>query len=179
MGTESPFDNAEVNTVAEGDDTYGHPSQESVVIVEAENSAFDGLGIINDSSKTIDTNVEQIESIVGFDDDCDNVLQKELPVQSVHESEEINTVDKANDMNGDPNKDSDHTYVAENMAVEDSILFFNNVEISTVAEENNVHDVSVQEITLNDGNNEQTTSSANDEVEQNDVSQKKYSRLST
>jgi hypothetical protein len=61
------FDNVEVNTVAEGNDTYGPPSQESVVIVEAENSAIDGLGIIYDSSKTIDTNVEQIESIVGFD----------------------------------------------------------------------------------------------------------------
>ena len=166
------FDNVEVNTVAEGNDTYGHPSQESVVIVEAENSAIDGLGIIHDSSKTIDTNVEQIESIVGFDGECDDVLQKELPVQSVHESEEINTVHKAIDVNGDPNKDSDHTNVAENMAVEDSILSFNNVEVSTVAEENNVHDVCVQEITLNDGYNEQTTSSADDEVEQNDVSQK-------
>ncbi len=46
------------------------------------------------------------------------------------------------------------------------------MEVSTVAEENNVHDVCVQEITLNDRNNEQATSSANDEVEQNDVSQK-------
>ncbi len=54
------FDNVEVNTVAEGNDSYGHPSQESVVIVEAENSAIDGLGIVRDSSKTIDTNVEQI-----------------------------------------------------------------------------------------------------------------------
>jgi hypothetical protein len=51
------------------------------------------------------------------------------------------------------------------MAVEDSILSFNNVEVSTVAEENNVHDVCVQEINLNDGNNEQTTSSADDEVD--------------
>ncbi len=173
------FDNVEVNTVAEGNDTYGPPSQESVVIVEAENSAIDGLGIIYDSSKTIDTNVEQIESIVGFDGEWDDVSQKELPVQSIHESEEINIVHKAIDVNGDPNKYSDHTNVAENMAVEDSILSFNNVEVSTVAEENNFHDVCVQEITLNDGNNEQTTSSADDEVEQNDVSQKKYSRLST
>ncbi len=52
------LDNVEVNTVAEGNDTYGHPSQESVVIVEAENSPIDGLGIIYDSSKTVDTNVE-------------------------------------------------------------------------------------------------------------------------
>jgi hypothetical protein len=131
-----------------------------------------GLVLFMTVPKTIDTNVEQTESIVGFDGDCDDVSQKELPVQSVHESEEINTVDKANDVNGDPNKDSDHTNVAENMAVEDSVLIFNNVEISAVAEENNVHDVCVQEITLNDGNNKQTTSSTDDEVEQNDVSQK-------
>jgi hypothetical protein len=77
--------------------------KDSVVIVESENSTIDGLGIIHDRSKTIDTNVEQIESIVGFDGECDDVLQKELPVQSVHESEGINTVDKANDVNGDPN----------------------------------------------------------------------------
>jgi hypothetical protein len=140
------FDNVEVNIVAEGNDTFGHPSQESVVIVEAENSAIDGLGIIHDISKTTDTNFEQLESIVGFDGECDDVSQKELPVQSVHESEEINTVGKANDMNGDPNKDSDHTNVAENMAVEDSIIIFNNVEVSTVAEENNVHDVCVQKL---------------------------------
>ncbi len=46
-----------------------------------------------------------------------------------------------------------------------------NKEISTVAKEHNVHDVCVQEITQNDKNNEQETSSADDEVEQNDVSQ--------
>ncbi len=97
------FDNVEVNTVAEGNDICGHPNQESVVIVEAKNSTIDGLGIIHDSSKTIDTNVEQIESIVGFDGECDDVLQKELPVQSIHESEKINTVHKAIDVNGDPN----------------------------------------------------------------------------
>ncbi len=91
-------------------------------------------------------------------------MQKELPVQAVHESEEINTVDKANDMNGDPNKDSDHTNVAENMAVDDSNLIFDSVELNTLAKENNVHDVCVQEITLNDGNNEQTKSNADDEV---------------
>jgi hypothetical protein len=99
-------------------------------------------------------------------------LQNKLPGQSAHESEEINTVDKAIDVNGDPNKDSDHTNVAENMVVDDSNLIFGSVELNTVAEENNVHDVCVQEITLNNGNNEQTKSRVDEEVEQNDVSQK-------
>jgi hypothetical protein len=40
-----------------------------------------------------------------------------------------------------------------------------------VTEENNVHNVCVQEITQNDEHNEQETSSADHEVEQNDVSQ--------
>jgi hypothetical protein len=99
------LDNVEVNTVAEGYDTHGHLSQESVVIVDAENNAIDELHVIHDSSKTIDTNVD-------FDVDNDDI----------HESEDINTVDNTNDVNGKPNKD-----------------------ISTVAEENNVHNVCVQE----------------------------------
>ncbi len=47
------FDNVKVNTVAEGYDTHGHPSQESVVIVDAEKNAIDELDIIHDSSKTM------------------------------------------------------------------------------------------------------------------------------
>ncbi len=46
-----------------------------------------------------------------------------------------------------------------------------NKDISTVTEENNVHNVCDQEITQNDENNEQETSSADHEVKQNDVSQ--------
>ena len=95
-------------------------------------------------------------------------------------------------MNGDPNKDSDHTIVTENMAVDDSNLIFDCVEVNTVAEENNVHDVCIQETEVqidiedsnidvpnihgssktNDGNNVQTESSVDDDVEQNDLSQK-------
>jgi hypothetical protein len=57
------FDCVEVNTVTEGNNTHGHPSQESVVIVDA-------------------TNVEQTESIVNFDVDRIGGTQQELPVQS-------------------------------------------------------------------------------------------------
>ncbi len=71
------------------------------------------------SSKTIDTNVEQTEPIVDSDVDRNDVSQKELPVQSVHKSEEVNTFDKATNVNGVPSKDSDHTIDAENMTVDE------------------------------------------------------------
>ncbi len=57
-------------------DTNGHPSQESDVTVDTENSNIDGLDIIHDSSETIGTNVEQTEPIVDSDVDCDDVSQK-------------------------------------------------------------------------------------------------------
>ena len=128
------FNNVEVNTaVAERYDAHGHISEESVVMINAENDAIDEHEVVHDKSKAIDTN-DDIDVDYDYDD--------------VHESEDINTVDNTNDLNGNPNKD-----------------------ISTVTEENNVHNVCVQEITQNDENNEQETSSADHEVEQNDVSQ--------
>jgi hypothetical protein len=81
------LDSVEVNTVGEANDTNGHPSQAFDVTVDAENSNIDGLHIIHDSSKTIDTNVKQTEPIVDSDVDHNDVSQKELPVQSAHESE--------------------------------------------------------------------------------------------
>ena len=125
----------EVNTVGEANDTNGHPSQESDVTVDAENSNIDGLDIIHDSSETIDTNAEQTEPIVDLDVDCNDVSQKELPVQSTHESEEVNTVDKATDVNGDPSKDSDYTIDAENLTV-DVPDTLDSVEVNTVGEAN-------------------------------------------
>jgi hypothetical protein len=115
----SSLDSVGVNTVGEANDTNGHPSQESDVTVDAENSNIDELDIIHDISKTIDTNVEQTDSIVDSDVDHNDVLQKELPVQCTHESEDVNSFDKATDVNGDPSKDSDHTIDAENMTVDE------------------------------------------------------------
>ncbi len=119
--------------LAEGYCAHGHTSQESVVMIDAENHAIDEYEVIHDKSKAMDTN-DDIEVDYDYDD--------------VHESEDINTVDNTNDLNGNPNKD-----------------------ISTVIEENNVHNVCVQEITQNDENKEQETSRADNEVEQNNVSQ--------
>ncbi len=77
--------------MGETNDTNGHPSQESDVTVDAENSNIDEPDIIHDCSKTIDTNAEQTESMV----DDDFVSQKESPVQCTHDCEEANIVDKA------------------------------------------------------------------------------------
>ncbi len=171
--------------------TNGHPSQELDVTVNAENSNIDGLDIIHDSSKTIDTNVEQTEPIVDFDVDPNDVSQKELPVQSAHESEEVNTFDKATDVNGDPSKDSDHTIDAKNMTVDEPDCIFDSVEVNTVGEENDFHGLCIQETGVqidkgnsnvdkpnihdssktNDANAEQTNSIVDDDVEQNEVSQ--------
>jgi hypothetical protein len=75
------------------------------------------------------------------------------------------------------------------MAVNESDCIFDSVEVNTLAEENNIHDVCIDETGIqidiedsnideanihgssktNDGNNEQTESSVDDDVEQNDV----------
>ncbi len=65
-----------VNTLGEANDTNGHPSQKSDVTVDAENSNIDGLDIIQNSSKTIDTNVKQTEPVVDSDVDRNDVSQK-------------------------------------------------------------------------------------------------------
>jgi hypothetical protein len=49
----------EINIVGEANDTNGHPSQESDVTVNAENSNIDEPDIIYDRSKTVDTIAEQ------------------------------------------------------------------------------------------------------------------------
>ena len=114
--------------MGEANDTNGHPSQESDVTVDAENSNIDELDIIYDSSKTIDKNVEQTE-----------VSQKVLPVQSAHESEEVNTFHKATDVNGDPSKDSDHTIDAKNTTVAEPDCTLDSMEVNTVGEANDTN----------------------------------------
>ncbi len=186
------LDSVEVNTVGEVNDTNGHPSQESDVTVNAENSNVDEPDIIHDSFKTIDTNAEQSESMVDDDVDHNDVSQKELPVQCAHDSEEVNTVDEATDVNGDPSKDSDHTIDAENMTVDEPDCILDSAEVNIVSEANDVNGHPSQEIDVqidaensnidepdiihdssktNYANAEQTESIVDDDVEQNDVSQ--------
>jgi hypothetical protein len=129
----------EVNTVGEATDTNGHPSQESDVTVNAENGNIDEPDIIHDSSKTIDTNVEQTESMVDDDVKHNDVSQNKLPAQCAHDSEEFNTVDKATDVYGGPSKDSDHIIDAENMTVDEPDCILDSVEVNTVGEANGVN----------------------------------------
>jgi hypothetical protein len=86
------LDIMEINIVGEANETNGHPSQESDVTVNAENSNVDEPDIIYDRSKTIDTIAEQTESIVDDDFDHNDVSGKELSVQCIHASDEVNTV---------------------------------------------------------------------------------------
>jgi hypothetical protein len=73
------FNNVDVITVSEGFDAHGHTSQESVVMIDTEIHAIDEHEVAHDISKAIDANVD-------FDND------------DVHESEDINKVDNANDV---------------------------------------------------------------------------------
>jgi hypothetical protein len=132
---------------------------------------------------------------VDSDVDCNDVSQKELPVQSAHESEEVNTVDKATDVNVDPSKDSDHTIDAENMTVDEPDRTLDSVEVNTVGEANDMNghpsqesDVAVDAENSNidgldiihnssktiDTNVEQTEPIVDSDVDRNDVSQKEY-----
>ncbi len=186
------LDSVEVITVGEANDTNGHPCQESDVTVNAENSNVDEPDIIHDSSSTIDKNAEQTESMVDDDVEHNDISQKELPVQWAHDSEEVNTVDKVTDVNGDPSKDSDHTIDAENMTVDEPDCMLDSVEVNKVSDANDVNGHPSQEIDVqtdaensnldepdifhgssktNDANAEQTESIVDDDVEQNDVSQ--------
>ncbi len=70
------LDSVEVNTVGEANDTNGHPYQEPDVTVNAENINVDEPDIIHDSSKTIDTNAEQTESMADNDVEHNDVSQK-------------------------------------------------------------------------------------------------------
>ncbi len=138
-GPDCSLNSVEVNTVGEANDANGHLIRKSDVAVEAENSNIDKPDIIHDSSKTIDVNAEQTESMVDDDVEHNDVSQKELPLQCAHDSEEVNTVDKATDVNGDPSKDSDHKIDAENMSVDEPDCIFDSVKVNTVGEANDVN----------------------------------------
>ncbi len=133
------LDSVEINTVGEANDTYGHPSQESMLQLMQRIATLMGLILLMTVPKTIDTNVKQTEPIVDFDVDCNDVSQKELPVQLAHENEEVNTVDKATDVNGDPSKDSDHTIDVENLTVDEPDHTLHSVEVNTVGKTNDTN----------------------------------------
>ncbi len=124
--------------------------------------------------------------------DTFTLSEQESPVQRTHDSEGVNTVDKTNDVNGDPSKDSDHTIDAENMTVDVPDCILDSVKVNKVGESNDVNGHPSQESDVpidvvnsnvdepdiihdssktNDANAEQTESMVDDDVKQNDVSQ--------
>ncbi len=155
-----PLDSVEVNTLGEANDTNGHPHQESDVTVDTKNSNIVKPDIIHDNSKTIDTNAEQTESMVYDDVEHNDVFQKELLVQCAHDSEEVNTVDKA---------------TGKNLSIQGGVEMINATQLegSSVifGEQNIVHNgvTSTQDLlTLVDFNNDEDQVSNSEEVKWND-----------
>jgi hypothetical protein len=119
--------------------------------------------------------------------------EQELPGQHTHNNEVVNSVGKATDGKDHPSKDPDHTIDAENTAIDEPDHTLISVEVNTVGEANdtNGHPSQESDVTVNaensnvdepdiihdssktiDTNAEQTKSMVDDDVEQNDVSQK-------
>ncbi len=164
------LDSMEINLVGEAYESNGHPCQKSDVTVNVENSNVDEPDTIHDSSKPIDTIVEQTESIVDDDFDHNDVSGKELSVQCIHASEEVNTVDKVTDVNSDCRYDPDRNTVSDTNDVHGHSSQEIGVQIdreNSNIDTPNIHDSSK----TNDGNAEQTDSIIDGDVEQNDVSQ--------
>ncbi len=174
------LDSVEINIVGEADDTNGHSSQESdVTVVNAKRRNVDEPDIIYDRSKTIDAIAEQTESMVDDDFEHNDVSKRELPVQCIHASEEVKTVDKVTDVNGDCRCDSDLNTVSEandvNGHSSQEIDVQIEVENSNIDEPDIIHDSSK----TNDWNAEQTEPIVDDDVEQNDVSRSIIQGLQT
>jgi hypothetical protein len=98
------LDSMEINIVGEANET---------ITVNAEKNNVYEPDIIYDRSKTIDTIAEQTESVLDDDFDHNDVSKKESPVQCIHASEEVNTVDKVTDVSSDCRYDSDVNTVSE------------------------------------------------------------------
>jgi hypothetical protein len=64
---------------------------------------------------------------------------QDLPGQRAHDNDGVNSVDKVNDVNGDPSKDSDHTINAENSTVDEPDCTLHSVEVNTVGKANDTY----------------------------------------
>ncbi len=99
-----------------------------------------------------------------------SVVMIDAKNHAIDEHEVVHDKSKAIDTNDDIDVDYDYDYVYESEDAND-LIANPNEDINIVAEENNVHNVCVHKITWNDENMEQELSSADNEVEQNNVSQ--------
>ncbi len=94
--------------MGEANNLNDHPSQESDVQIDAENSNIDELDIIHDSSKTKDANAEQKESIVDDDVEQNDVSQnlfQGLQKGTVIDDFKMEKADVTTDASGHVNKD--------------------------------------------------------------------------
>jgi hypothetical protein len=115
------LDSVEVNTVGEANDANGHPSQESDITIDVENSNIDEPDIIHDSSKTIDANAEQTESMVDdyveHNDVSQNIIQG-LQQETVSDDVKMEKADETTSATGHVNKDCDDKINEENTIID-------------------------------------------------------------
>ncbi len=71
--------------------------------------------------------------------DTSTPSEQELPFQRALDSVEVNIVDRATYTNGDPSKDSDHTFDAENMNVDEPDCAIDSVRGNTVDKANDAN----------------------------------------
>jgi hypothetical protein len=115
------LDSVEVDTVDKANDANGHPSQDSDVTIDTENSNVDEPDIIHDSSKTNNANAEQKESRVDndveYNDVSQNIIQG-LQKESVSDDVEVEKADKTTDSFGRVNKDCDDRIDEKNTIID-------------------------------------------------------------
>ncbi len=149
---------------------------------------------INAENQAKDVQAESIFADSSEIKDTSTLSGQELPGQCAHDNEGVNSVDKATDANGDPSIDSNHIIDAENTNVDEPYCTFDSVEVNTVGEANdtNGHPSQESDVTVDaensnidepdiiydsfktiDPNVEQTESMVDDDVDHNDVSQKR------
>ncbi len=76
---------------------------------------------INAENQATDVQEESIFADSSEIKDTSTLSGQELSGQHAHDNEGVNSVDKANDANDDPSKDSDHTIDAENTTVDEPV----------------------------------------------------------
>jgi hypothetical protein len=176
----------------EKNDEFTSVEQEYQGDIGASDYYIDSDEQINAENQAKDVQAESIFADSSEIKDTSTLSEQKLLVQCAHDSEGVNTVDKATDMNGDPSKDSNHTIDTENITVDEPDHILDSAEVNTVGEANDVNGHPNQEydVTIdaenssvdepdiihdssktNDANAEQTESMVDDDVEHNDVSQ--------
>ncbi len=126
QGDVGASDYAELNQVHVVNNAHSHTNIDSDEQINVGNQAND----------------VQAESMFADSSDMNNTYtpsEQELPVQRALDSVEVNTVDKATDMNDDPRKDFDDTIDAEKIHVDEPDHASDSVEVNIVDKANDAN----------------------------------------